>query len=131
MPTDGYATWAAAQFSELPGADTTPGGDPDGDGWANLIEYALASSPADSSSFPEIEVFVADVAGVEHIAIRYATNPLAGDVTITPQTSVDLIEWNAYTVPLDSPVGQIHTQRATATLDSSPRRQLRLSVTLD
>ena len=131
IPTGDYDSWAATAFAALPGADTNPGADPDGDGWANLVEYALASSPADSASFPEIEVFIADVAGVDYVAIRYAVNPLAGDVTLTPQTSVDLLNWNADTVELDPPAGDVHTRRATATLDSSPRRKLRISVALD
>jgi len=131
IPTGDYDSWAATAFAGLPGADTNPGADPDGDGWANLVEYALASSPADSASFPEIEVFIADVAGVDYVAIRYAVNPLAGDVTLTPQTSVDLINWNADTVELPPPAGDVHTRRANATLDSSPRRKLRISVALD
>jgi len=131
IPDGDYDAWAATAFAALPGADTTPGADPDGDGWPNLVEYALATSPADSTSLPEIEVFIADVAGVDHIAIRYTISPLATDVTITPQTSVDLVNWNADTVQLDPPAGQVRTQRATATLDSSQRRKLRLLVTLN
>jgi len=124
IPTGDCDSWAATAFAALPGAYSNP----DADVRANLVEYPLASSPADSGSFPEIEVFIA---GVDYVAIRYAVNPLAGDVTLTPRTSVALLNWNADPVELDPPAGDVHTRRANATLDSSPRRKLRISVALD
>ena len=48
-----YAIWAAANITAgHPGADATPGGNPDGDSMSNLMEYACGTNPIVASGGP-------------------------------------------------------------------------------
>jgi len=49
-PPDPFVAWVAEKLSARPPADQLPGADPDADGLANLLEYALSSDPLTPSS---------------------------------------------------------------------------------
>ncbi len=76
-----YQRWVQDHFN---GQDSSPGGDPDGDGLSNLLEYSLGTDPlvADRSQAPHVErlqdgsvVFVFDrPAGYQHLAYIVEVN---------------------------------------------------------
>lgn len=65
-----------------------PLADPDGDGNANLLEYALAGNPLQPASLVRI---AHDEQG--HPVLRFRRNPLAVDVSLRLQYSRDLLTW--------------------------------------
>lgn len=81
-----YAAWSA-QISWPGGADSSATGDPDGDGFANLLEYALAFDPlsADSATHRP-SVSTAD----GHLAFTFTRNPSLATLTYEIQASPDL-----------------------------------------
>ena len=66
-----------------------PAADPDGDHYANLIEFALGSSPINRSAFPSIKV-------QRNENTLEIVHPKTSErkVVITLESSVDLIEWS-------------------------------------
>jgi len=85
---DSYAGWRAG-FTWPDGA-SAPGDDPDGDGVANLLEYALVSPPLISGPAPAVTVaLTAD----GWVASFPAVRPTARDVAADTETSVDLDAW--------------------------------------
>jgi autotransporter-associated beta strand protein len=59
-----YGLWAAANITAVnPGADATPGGDPDGDGTTNIAEFALNGNPLSGAASGKVVGKVANVGG--------------------------------------------------------------------
>ncbi|MDB4808549.1 CotH kinase family protein [Verrucomicrobiales bacterium] len=85
-PALSYADWQASFGEDLMG---DPAADPDGDHYANLIEFALGSSPIDRSAFPSIKV-------QRNENTLEIVHPKTSErkVVITLESSVDLIEWS-------------------------------------
>ncbi|MFA6286192.1 MAG: LamG-like jellyroll fold domain-containing protein [Opitutaceae bacterium] len=81
-----YAAWSA-QITWPVGADSTATGDPDGDGFSNLLEYALAFDPlsADSATHrPSVSI----VDG--HLAFSFTRDSALSTLTYEVQASPDL-----------------------------------------
>lgn len=83
--------WRQSQFgSSQNSGNAADAADPDGDGWPNLLEYALGASPSAASSTPALDVrAVADalVAGFNRISdpnLKYA---------VEAATSLTLRDW--------------------------------------
>ncbi len=130
------ASWQRAHFSaaELddPSKEATRWGtdaDPDGDGVANLLEYAFGFDPLvpDPGAAPR-PGFVT-VEGVRYLAITFHRNTAASDVVFTPQASSDLKSWEVGLVPVGDPDAADVTYRDFAPADSFDRRFLRVEVT--
>lgn len=64
--------------------------DPDADGLANLMEYALALSPKLADANPLHPRIIAN-----HLTLTYPRNKAATDVLLTLETSADLQSWSA------------------------------------
>lgn len=58
---------------------------PDHDSLVNLLEYALAGNPHQSSS--------AELPHMNNFVFEFTPNPAATDITLTPQWSPDLTQW--------------------------------------
>jgi autotransporter-associated beta strand protein len=83
----GYSAWADS-FAGL--TDKTPGGDPDGDGIKNVVEYVIGGDPRVSSTgfLPK-----ASLSG-GHLVLRYQRNDNSeADTTQTGQWSANLSGW--------------------------------------
>ncbi|MDB4673780.1 M64 family metallopeptidase [Verrucomicrobiales bacterium] len=83
-----FTDWLAAAFPE--GAD--PGGvtgDPDADGWQNVIEYALAADPAEADSR---EKFALTNSG-EGMVLDFVIDPRRTDAMLVIESSDDLVVW--------------------------------------
>jgi hypothetical protein len=88
---DPFGDWTASILWN--GADSSPGADPDGDGIANVAEYALGMNPLVASSWPP--GFIASVDGAERLAMtfqRVADPDLFYEVLV----SGDLNAWTSH-----------------------------------
>ncbi len=135
--------WRAENFSAAdladPNKEATVWGnlvDYDHDGYDNVLEYALGSSPTRSSSHPElnVSVFNADAA-TRYLRATYRIREGTIGVTITPQVSSDLATWTTGTSIITGPVSQgdgtaLVTVQDNTSLSPAPgeRRFLRLQV---
>lgn len=122
-----YDAWRFACFSTAQLADETISGanaDPDADGIANLVEYALDTEPLSPNS-PDVlpQPFVTD----DHLAITY--HPLRAELVYTPQWSPDLIDWfsGAAHTTETTEAGNV-TSTAITPLSEQPRQFLRLQI---
>jgi hypothetical protein len=87
-----YDTWLG-EFTFAPGADTTPTGDPDGDGMSNQEEYAFGLNPTLGSSVNPIVAPLDPVTGNFQYTRR--ATPAATKLTYTVLTSTTLAGWAA------------------------------------
>lgn len=87
--TSGYAAWADS-WSDPALTDKTPGGDPDGDGIQNLLEYVLGGDPRVSSrdSLPTV------IQSGGNLILGYKRSELSKLDTIqVGQWSTNLVDW--------------------------------------
>ena len=128
-----YGEWAARH----PGLGAS-GDDPDGDGLANLAEYALGTSPLSSdgpapqqASTASFVVGGAPAAPYLVLAITRSTEP--GDLTLVPEFSSDMQTWTPGGVLVEStpnPDGTVTERwRSDAPLASQARTFARLRIT--
>lgn len=112
---------ASAEVGGSPGGSDTvsfagnPTDDDDGDGWSNLVEYALGPQP----------VITASSTG-ESVALAFSRSPAADDAIITLEISEDLQDWHSgsgFTEQIDQ-----NTWRLVPS--TRPRAFLRLKVEL-
>jgi DNA-binding beta-propeller fold protein YncE len=95
-----YASWQTLYFTPTELAQTTLGAtaaDPDGDGYANFLEYALGSDPRSGTSRPSIEQAVS----IGFLQISYIRLRAHSGLKFSPEVSVDLKTWQS---------GPSHTQ---------------------
>lgn len=118
--------WRGARFGGESSNPMVAGNeaDPDGDGLANLLEYALGTNPQGFTPPP-----VPSLDGGT-LSIIYTIDLLATDVTLTPQWSDDLGDWQSggFTLETLGEVDSVRTVRASVAA-SAGKRFLRLEVT--
>ncbi len=86
----GFNAWLAGRFTPAELNDPAvggPGADPDGDGWSNLLEYALGSDPRAAGLPPG-----APAAGRSgaYLTLTFQRNPALTDLTYAVEASADL-----------------------------------------
>ena len=116
IPPSGYELWREANFSEaqIAAGDGDPLADPDGDGLANLMEYATGSPPLSPSANP-LTISQADgeailrfrqVADAELIYRVVASNDLSlgswADVVFESTGALNIDGWVETGVPLNA-----------------------------
>lgn len=123
-------SWALEHFTEeelLDPAISGPNADPDGDGFANLLEYALGLDPraAATSGLPEI--------GTANGELIYTyTRPVGrSELTYTVQFSTNLTSWTSegVTHELVTTADGVEIWRGRVPLTAGPNLFLRLRVT--
>lgn len=123
-------TWRLTHFDST--ADSGPGADandPDSDGLPNLLEYAVGSSPRETSA-PAFSVALAD--GRLALTFQRIADPT---LTYTVQVATDLAgTWTTLDVPGNPSTGAANVAGSVTVTDSElaaaqPRRFLRLVVT--
>ncbi len=99
-----FSIWAQQYFDPTaPGGvvDSRPGADPDADGWPNLAEFAFGTIPDDPGSQPGLEVFIATIDGLRHLAVRYPMAAEAsGSVLVSGEFSEGLAAWSGDTIDM-------------------------------
>ena len=126
-----YEAWLAG-FTFAPGADTTPAGDPDGDGLANLIEYATGLNPTVSSvnpiTFSRVQVNVST-----YLQLSVSRNPAVTDILIeglSAGTLTDPGAWSTNTTVTVTNTPSVFTVRDSQPMESNIKRFLKLRFTL-
>ncbi|MBN8458345.1 MAG: autotransporter-associated beta strand repeat-containing protein [Verrucomicrobia bacterium] len=83
-PVTAYESWAATNITGIdPGADATPGGDPDGDGATNIAEFALNGNPMSGAANRKVVGKVATVNGASALVL---TLPVRDGATFSGAT---------------------------------------------
>jgi hypothetical protein len=114
--TDSF-TWPSPESAN-------PAADPDGDGLANLLEYALGTQPDDASS---ISLPVAATSG-NHLTLSFTPHQTTG-LRYLIEASSDLVNWSdPINITALLSEGQPYTHTDSANLSTTPRRFLRLRV---
>ena len=134
-----YNTWQLQHFSKAQLANAAVSGDladPDGDGIANLMEYALNLDPqtAQSTGLPTVGQTI--IGGGQYLTLTYTQVIAATGITYLPQVSGDLNTWNGgsgYTVAVSRTnnadgVTQTVVVRDAVALGAGGRRFMRLAV---
>lgn len=85
---DPFVTWATE--AGLAGANATADADPDGDGFSNLAEFALGSSPTAKDQRPRFIFGTFTLNGEEFPTVTYTRRPNAGTVRIVVRYSNSL-----------------------------------------
>ncbi len=118
--TADFDSWKLGHFTppELADANVSgPNADPDGDGYVNLVEYALGLEPRTSNTagLPEV------TADATHWIYTYTRPEDRTDVTCSVEVSTDLGGWGAPTVDavLVSASGGVETWQAKEPLTSA------------
>ena len=89
-----YQTWCQAQFSDTELLDPLISGDsadPDGDGLANLLEYAGGFEPKNAGSV----ALPACATAAGYLTVTYQQSKTATDVTLDVEASDDLVNWSS------------------------------------
>ena len=97
-----YANWRTASFTEADASNpfvSGPGADPNGNGYANLLEFGLGLNPLAPSTAPDpvgVAFEIADLgAGAERLVrLRFHRNPAAEEVAWTLQAGTTLADFS-------------------------------------
>lgn len=130
-----FEAWRIAAFGAQAGTPSAqPAADFDGDGLSNVFEYALGTSPVlvDGDDVrPVLEVI--EDAGERYLTLTVERDPAATGLAWLVEASEDLAEPTAWT-PVETvtltDTAALLVVRDTAPLSSTPRRFLRVRVTL-
>jgi hypothetical protein len=108
------ADWRSQYFSAVdladPAKESTVWGDladPDGDGFPNLLEFALSGSPVSAASFPVATVELFALTPADHrLRATFRVREGITGITLTPQFSSDLASWSSDSTVISGPVSQ-------------------------
>ena len=124
--------WRTAQFGANAGVPGIAGdlADPDGDGIANLIEYALGLDPL----APGIAGEVVDVEAIgesRYLRLTASKNPGATDVTFAVEVNAGLEAggWTTSGTTIETNTGTTLRVRDNTEITATPQRSIRLKIT--
>jgi len=133
--TGGYTAWQLDNFGPGMTDEAIIGmtADPDGDGLANWLEYAMALDP----NTPDSEFAMDGGVTAGYLTLSYRKNPLATDVIFTVEACDDLLvqDWTELGVsmplpPEDHGTWLWYTFRHDIPVTDAPRRFLRLKISM-
>jgi hypothetical protein len=135
--TTGYSIWKQNYFTPLEAIDPQISGDdadPDGDGMANIFEYASNTDPRSPNTLQKPTLKVLAVGGTNYLGISYRRYQSAPDLLYTPQ-AVGLLNGTFTNGPIavGSPIDNFDgtetvTWRDTVAMTNSVQRFMRLQV---
>ena len=122
-----FQVWQAAQFGANANNPAIAGdlADPDGDGYKNLLEYALGTNP-NLPGNTHITRDMETIAGVPHLRLTINKNSAATDVALTVETCSDLSNWTSADTVIETNTA---TQLIVRDTGTGPRRFIRLRAT--
>jgi hypothetical protein len=121
-----FASWAA-DFG-LTAGNAEAAGDEDGDGVANLLEYAFGRSPTLAETVADVAVQTVEDAGGSRLEIEFARRPDRAELRYTVEVSDDLVTWqrgHAYGAGADN-TGELPTQEIARTTLGDGRELIRV-----
>jgi hypothetical protein len=140
-----FSRWTSSHG--LSGAQAASGADPDGDGFANFLEYALGLDPRVANSTEGPSVTFASLGGASRLRMEFVRPPDRQELTYTIEVSTNLVSsWqagHAYGPTADNPEGLPTVEVARTPLGDgrerievrdnlaadAPRRFMRLKIT--
>ena len=134
-----YAGWRALVWNPADAADETisgPGADNDGDGLANLVEFATGFDPRRSDGRAAITIRIEPMGDDRFLIVEFRQPGSLSGVSVVPQVSSDAMSWlagPAHFVDHIAPAAQadgsvLHVIRHTTPVGSATRRFVRLHV---
>ncbi len=138
--TSSYQLWRQANFTTDELTNSAVSGDtadPDGDGIANLAEYAFGANPkvADLGSLPVASI--QNLGGTNYLTITFDQVLYDTDISYTVEVSGDLVSWDSgvgFTAPVGPPVDngdgtETWTVQDLVPCDLITKRFIRLRIT--
>jgi hypothetical protein len=122
--TPTYAEWAAANGM----SGTTKSADDDGDGYSNLLEYALGANPKSAADIRQ-STAIAEVTGQKYMQISLSRTLIRPSVTWSLERSVDMVNWTAATSSVITDTAAELVLRDTLPLSGNEKRFIRVRVT--
>jgi hypothetical protein len=122
--TPTYAEWAAANGM----SGTTKSADDDGDGYSNLLEYALGANPKSAADIRQATA-VAEVTGQKYMQISLSRTLIRPSVTWSLERSVDMVNWTVATSSVITDTAAELVLRDTLPLSGNEKRFIRVRVT--
>jgi hypothetical protein len=122
--TPTYAEWAATNGM---GA-TTKTADDDGDGFSNLLEYALGANPKSAADIAQTTA-IAEAAGQKYLQISLTRSLIRPGLTWSLERSGDMATWTAATSSVITDTASELVLRDTLPLTGNEKRFIRIRVT--
>jgi autotransporter-associated beta strand protein len=124
-----YQSWISTEHPALAGDDSQPTADPDDDGLANLIEYALGLDPQVTSPNP-VQFDKETIGADTYLSLSVARDPAGSNVVIKGERSVNLASGTWSTVGVVEESTSTHFRiRDSQPISSASRSFLRLRFT--
>jgi hypothetical protein len=122
-----YQAWANTHA--IPPAAADPAADPDGDGFRNLLEYALDTEPLIPGTSPLVQG-TAFFDGVEYLRLEAVKNQAATDLTYVVEVSDSLAagSWTTAGTVIERDDAEAIIVRDGTSADAAARRFMRLRV---
>lgn len=120
--TPTYAEWAAGL------GVTTKSADDDGDGYSNLLEYALGMSPT-SGGDVKLSSGVADVSGQKFLQLSVNRTLVRPGIIWSLERSADMVNWSSATSAVITDTASQLVLRDTLPLTGAEKRFIRLRAT--
>ena len=122
--TPTYAEWAAANGMSA----VTKGADDDGDGYSNLLEYALGANPSAMADISQ-STAVAEASGQKYMQIALSRSLIRPSLTWSLERSADMVNWTAATSSVITDTASQLVLRDTLPLSGNEKRFIRIRVT--
>ena len=122
--TPTYAEWAAANGMST----VTKGADDDGDGYSNLLEYALGANPSAMADISQ-STAVAEASGQKYMQIALSRSLIRPSLTWSLERSADMVNWTAATSSVITDTASQLVLRDTLPLSGNEKRFIRIRVT--
>jgi hypothetical protein len=119
--------WETTKFGNANLGANLATDDPDGDGLANLIEYALDTHPLVPNKTPLIYDFHELPSG-KHLRLTVPKNPQATNLTFIVEVGSDLGDWSEVPTTIESQTDTELIVRDNINMADSSRRFIRLKV---
>ncbi len=122
--TPTYAEWAAG----LGMSTTAKTADDDGDGYSNLLEYALGMSPTTGGDV-NLASSVMDVSGQKYLQLSVNRTLVRPGITWSLERSADMVNWSSATSAVITDTASQLVLRDTLPLTGAEKRFIRLRAT--
>lgn len=122
--TPTYAEWAATNGMSA----TTKTADDDGDGYSNLLEYALGANPKSAADITQTTA-IAEAAGQKFLQVSLSRSLIRPSLTWSLERSADMTNWTAATSAVITDTASELVLRDTLPLNGNEKRFIRVRVT--